>query len=80
MTEHDTKTLQTSLAERLDADLQAIKSSTITTERPAVVGSVAEQLVGVASTIKILHRDLDALQADFGKQLDAIRKRMGGKG
>jgi len=80
MTEHDTKTLQDSLAQRLDADLAAIKSNTVTTERPAIVGSVAEQMVGVASTIKGIHRDIDALQADFGKQLDAIRKRLGGKG
>jgi hypothetical protein len=79
MTEHDTKTIQDSLAQKLDADLQALKSSAITTERPNG-GTVAEQLVGVASTIKGIHRDLDALQADFGKQLDAIRKRLGGKG
>jgi len=78
MTEHDTKTIQDSLAQKLDADLQALKSNAITTERQG--GTVAEQLVGVASTIKGIHRDLDALQADFGKQLDAIRKRLGGKG
>jgi len=80
MTEHDTKTLQASLAEKLDADLAAIKSNTITTERPANGHSVAEQLVSTASTIKGIHRDIDALQAEFGKQLDALRKRLGGRG
>jgi hypothetical protein len=80
MTEHDTKTLQTSLAEKLDADLAALKSNTVTTERPANGYSVAEQLVSTASTIKGIHRDIDALQAEFGKQLDALRKRLGGRG
>lgn len=80
MTEHDTKTLQTSLAEKLDADLAALKSNTVTTERPANGHSVAEQLVSTASTIKGIHRDIDALQAEFGKQLDALRKRLGGRG
>jgi hypothetical protein len=84
MTEHDTKTLQDSLAQRLDADLAALKSNSITTERPSTIpngpASVAEQMFGVASTIKGIHRDLDALQADFVKQLDALRKRLGGRG
>jgi len=90
MTEHDTKTLQASLADKLDADLAAMKgaamqnaypqSNTVTTERPNGAASVSDQMIGVAQTIKGIHRDLDALQAEFGKQLDAIRKRMGGKG
>jgi hypothetical protein len=79
MTEHDTRAIQESLAQKLDADLAALKSNTITTERP-VAGSVAEQLLGIGATIKGVHRDLDTLQAEMIKQLDALRKRLGGRG
>lgn len=74
MTEHDRK-LQETLADTIGETMKDV-----TTERPIGSGSVAEQMVGVASTIKSIHRDLDALQADFGRQLDALRKRLGGKG
>jgi hypothetical protein len=77
MTEHD-RALQDSLAQKLDTDLAALKSNTITTDRP--VGSVAEQMVGLGTTIKGIHRDIDALQAEMAKQLDALRKRLGGRG
>jgi hypothetical protein len=56
------------------------KSNTVTTERPANGHSVAEQLVSTAATLKAIHRDIDALQAEFIKQLDALRKRLGGRG
>ena len=79
MTEHD-RAIQDSLADKLTSELQTIKSSPVTTERPANGHSVAEQMVGVASTIKAIHRDIDALQAEMVKQLDALRKRLGGRG
>jgi len=90
MTEHD-RALQDSLAQGLNTDLGSFqgtgtlpKINSIPTERPNTIpngpASVAEQMVGVASTIKGIHRDLDALQADFVKQLDALRKRLGGRG
>jgi len=68
MTEMD-RTIQASLDAAIDLRTAATDDMT-----------VAAQLVSVAQTIKGIHRDLDALQADFGRQLDAIRKRMGGKG
>lgn len=79
MTEHD-RAIQDSLAEKLNTDLAALKSRDLTTERPNGGGSVAEQLMGTAATIKAIHRDIDALQAEFAKQLDALRKRLGGRG
>ena len=79
MTEHD-RALQDTLADKVAADLETFKSNPITTERPAVSGSVADQMVGVAQTIKSIHRDIDALQADMTKQLDALRRRLGGRG
>jgi hypothetical protein len=79
MTEHD-RALPDSLVQKLDADLAAMKSNSVTTERPANGHSVAEQLVSTATTLKAIHRDIDALQAEFIKQLDALRKRLGGRG
>ena len=68
MTEMD-RTIQASLDAAIDLRTAATDDMT-----------VAAQLVSVAQTIKGIHRDLDALQAEFGKQLDAIRKRLGGRG
>lgn len=68
MTEMD-RTIQASLDAAIDLRTAATDDMT-----------VAAQLVSVAQTIKGIHRDLDAMQAEFGRQLDAIRKRMGGKG
>ena len=68
MTEMD-RTIQASLDAAIDLRTAATDDKT-----------VATQLLDVAQTVKGIHRDLDALQAEFGKQLDAIRKRLGGKG
>lgn len=50
--------------------------------RPKLVltkGSVAEQMLGVAETIRNIHREIDALETDFGARLNALRKQLGGK-
>ena len=80
MTEHD-RAIQDSL-DKLNIGPGGVgpKSNTVTTERPANGHSVAEQLVSTAATLKAIHRDIDALQAEFIKQLDALRKRLGGRG
>ena len=77
MTEHD-RAIQDSLADKLGSDLAKIRD--VTTDRPANGHSVAEQLISTAATIKAIHRDIDALQAEIAKQLDALRKRLGGRG
>jgi len=46
---------------------------------PSKVATVAEQLLGVAETIKHIHRDLDALQTEMTTRLDDLRRRLGSK-
>lgn len=44
------------------------------------VPSVAEQLLGVAESVKAIHRDMDDLQAEMVRRLDALRSRLGSRG
>ena len=46
---------------------------------PSKVATVADQLLGVAETIKNINRDIDALQAEMIARLDDLRKRLGGR-
>ena len=41
--------------------------------------SVAEQMLGVATTIKGIHQEIDRLEAEIVGRLNAIRKTLGGK-
>ena len=43
-------------------------------------GSVAEQMLAAAESIKAVHREIDQLQEDVTMRLTAIRKMLGGKG
>jgi hypothetical protein len=46
---------------------------------PSKVATVAEQLLGVAESIKGITADIDALQHEMLTRLDAIRRRLGSK-
>jgi len=42
--------------------------------------SVAEQLLGVAESIKDVHREIDTIQKEFIARLDELRRRLGSRG
>jgi hypothetical protein len=42
--------------------------------------SVAEQLLGVAESVKAIHKEMDELQAEMVRRLDALRSRLGSRG
>ncbi len=46
-------------------------------QRPA---SVAEQLLGVAESIKAIHREMDEMQTEMVRRLDTLRSKLGSRG
>ena len=69
--------IEKALQEGLDKDLggnrlKLAMPKAVTPDFP----SVAQQLLTVAETIKEVHRDLDALQAEFDQRLNELRKRL----
>lgn len=66
----------------LDADFPGVtklKADFAGKVPPSKVATVAEQLLGVAETIKSIHRDIDAIQTEMINRLDALRRRLGSK-
>lgn len=75
--------IEKDLQAELDKDLPGnrLKVALPRADVPRIVTvSVAEQLLGVAESIKGIHREIDLLQEEFIRRCDDLRKKLGSKG
>ena len=74
--------LEKAVQKDLDADfpgVERLKANFKGVVPPSKVATVAEQLLGVAESIKGITAEIDALQHEMLTRLDAIRRRLGSK-
>lgn len=73
--------LEKSIQKDLDADFPGVErlKANLKPVPPSKIATVADQLLGVAETIRSINKDIDTLQSDMIARLDELRKRLGGR-